>query len=210
MRKLLIAMLLLTSMATQADFRITTTANIYGSLSDTQAIGFKVGGNVYGWGNYEVQETRMLGQALAEVNIFSLGLGVKKEWDGLSLFIEGGYAIMDTQPKTLIQQEVVYTQLVRNHHVVGRPLPVDTPEPYDMSGYSTSYELSNTYVARIGVSYEILKHLDVVLAYRWMTPDEHYELWDEERRYGKYKNGWWQESVGRDLSAVEFGLMYKF
>ena len=108
---------------------------------------------------------------------------------------------MDDTPKVGIRNEIVYTVLVNNHHVQGRPVPVT------LGTHKTSYELDNGFVGKVGVGYQY-KHAKVTLAYRFLSVREHYELWAVARR--ERGGGYWQESHGRDLSAFELGVWYEF
>ena len=181
------------------------TANSYDTLEPSYSYQVKAGNEIYGWASYEDQTVRLLGQGVAESDIYSFGVGFKHEIKRFFGFIEAGYAITSDTDNDTIRDEIVYTTLVRNHHVKGRPVPAGDPgcDP----DARTSYELGNGFIGRVGVGYSI-KALKVTAAYRFMSVDEHYELWSQTNRdAGK---GWWQESRGRDLSAFELGLWWEF
>ena len=174
---------------------------------------------VYGWAGYEGLETRMLGQGVADIEMYTVGIGAEHHWDEFSVFIEGGYAFMDYYGKQNIIDEVVYTHLVTNHNVSEtRPVPAADPtRPYGYGDQDpkyhpdntrSSYDIEDEFIGRIGVGYQISKHLKMTASYRFLTPRERIMISDTEQvaRGG----GWWQESYARDLSSWEMGFFLTF
>ena len=181
------------------------TANAYDTLNPSQSYHFKAGNEVYGWASYEDQTVRLLGQKVSDVALYGVGIGFEYDVKKFSIFGEAGYAILDDQTNPGIADEIVYVVLSNNHGI--RKPPANDPQFDDAS--HTSYELSNGFIGRVGVGYQY-GHIKVTAAYRFLSVVEHYELWNDDVRYGKYRNGHWQESHGSDLSAFELGLWWEF
>lgn len=179
---------------------IGVTANSYDDIKPSYAYHVTAGDEVYGWLSYESPTVRMLGQALSEATMHSAGIGFRYKVKKFSAFLEAGYTVLDNEPNEIIMHEVIYTQLVSNHHVGSRTIPVK-------QDYRTSYDLEDGYMGRVGVGYQH-KHWKITAAYRVLSVREHYELWDEASR--AKGGGWWEESHGRDLSAFELGVHYEF
>jgi len=223
--KILMAMVFLCSSSAFADWSDMEyeiggyTASYEGSTFGTQ---LKIGNEkwpVYVWAGYEGLETRILGQGVSDVDILSVGIGAEHKWGEFSVFINAGYAMMDYSVKQGIVDEIVYTQLV-NHHNTGdeRPVPAADPtRPYGYGGQDTkyhpddartSYEIDDEFIGRIGIGYQVFKHVKLTASYRYLTPKETIKLWDVKQV--ERGGGWWQESNERDLSAWEIGIYATF
>ena len=165
----------------------------------------------YLWGSYETATSRMLGQPVAETAVLGAGLGLRYDInDKIFIFGEVGAAFMTHDIKEFVQQEIVYTDLVKTHAQGHRPPPVDPSkgngQPYDQSYYSTLWDVEPKFIGRIGGGYKITPSLSATFAYRPLFAEETLELWDQEQRDAGL--GWWQETRGKDYSTLEVGIEY--
>ena len=161
--------------------------------------------NVYLWGSYEVPHIKFLGNPVADTDIYGFGLGFRKEVrPGITLFIEGGYAILDESVLDTAE-EMVYTQIVGNHAVEGRKVPVSGAYSGD---YSYSYEIDDAWMGRIGVNLEVMDNVHVTASYRAMKADQEYAIWDEESRAAG--RGYWREDDTYDFGAFEVGIFFRY
>jgi hypothetical protein len=204
MKWLFMAVCLIVACGARADIAAEIGATSVDSKLGAQ---FRIGSTrqpVYLWGSWNNQDLKMLGQSLAEADVYGVGIGVEKKWDDVSGFIEVGYGMVEEEVNEGIRQEIVYTQLLLNHNVANRPIPVTVDRPYGTDTYETSYEIDDGYMARVGVGYQINKYVKVTAAYRMFYAEESYDLYDAERRAaGK---GYWTERDDRNLDAFEIGL----
>ena len=162
---------------------------------------------VYAWAGYEAPRLRMLGQPMADSDIFSAGLGVEKGVaHGVSVFLEGGYSFISLDKNENVVDEVSYSQLAQNHAVGGRVPPVCA---YNPGCYEYSYDVDDGFVARIGAAWALSEHLSVTGAYKWTYLDQEITIFDPERRY-EGDGGYWREDNTADLSAFELGIWYTF
>ena len=157
---------------------------------------------VYLFAGYENPDVKMLGQPLGDASILSVGLGVRQTFSKLTVFAEAGYGHIDLSINQEIQEEIVYTKLVIDHHSQHRSVPVN---PRD---YEHSYEMSDSVLGRVGLSYEVADYLNVTFSYRWMMTKVEYAICDEERR--RTNQGYWRKDSTHDLSALEIGLFFTF
>lgn len=161
---------------------------------------------VYLVGTYDSPRVKMLGQPLAETDIVSLGIGVERELvAGLKVFTEVGYSWLNldvNREPYNVQQEIIYTQLVRNHNVKGRPVPVDFSE-----GYQTSYEADDAVFWRVGLGYQLYDSVSLTASYRVLYVDQAYTLKSNDWAEGQ---GYWREDETYNLSAFEVGINYTF
>ena len=163
--------------------------------------------NAYLWGSYEDTKLRMIGQPIGDGVIIGLGAGYRYEFnDDLYVFGEVGYGQIEQGNRDVIQQEVVYTELVDRHNVHNRPVPLNLTGPYDQDSYETEWELKGGLMAALGVGYRFNDWSAVELAYRPFIVDEHIEVYDEQ--IVANGGGWWQETRSKDLSA--FQVIFKF
>ena len=168
---------------------------------------------VYLTGSYESPKVKMLGQPLADSDIASIGLGFTTELTkDLSLFFEGGYSIPNVSVHSEIEHEVVYTRLVKDHHIANRPIPL-----VDLHDYRTSYSVDNGMFARIGLSYTWQDHFMVTAAYRALHLDQEYTLRVPEGqeqalidKYGAYGEGYWRQDTELNMSSFQLGISLKF
>lgn len=160
---------------------------------------------VYLVAGYDAPRVKMLGQPLAETEIVSLGMGAKRELvSGLTLFTEVGYSWLNLDVNRAphdVQQEIIYTQLVKNHNVSGRPVPVD-PE-----SYQTSYKADDGIFWRLGVGYQLWDSVSLTASYRALLVDQEYSLKASDWSEGQ---GYWREDETYSLSAFEVGVNYTF
>ena len=164
---------------------------------------------LYLFGGWEDPTVRMLGQGIGKAEIFSVGVGAKKELgDGFFVFGEVGYGKIEQEHRLRIQQEVVYTELVGNHNVYKRPVPVTLTGPYDQDSYETSWELDDGILGAIGVGYQFNPHLSLTGAYRPFYVAEYIHMANPgAKEAGK---GYWEEHRSRDLSTFQFHIVYIF
>ena len=162
----------------------------------------------YAFGGFESFTPRLLGQGVADVDLFSVGVGARKSHGDFFGFLELGYGVVDEDPNMLIQQEVVHTALVQRHATPNTPPPVRYTQPYCLDCYRTSYELDGGLFGELGVGYQHTENVSLTASYRAFYVDEHMELWDEENRANG--GGWWQETRSRDLSSFQLRFVYQF
>lgn len=162
----------------------------------------------YAFGGYESFTPRLLGQGVADVDLFTVGVGARKTLGDFFGFFEIGYGVVDEDPKMTIQQEVVHTALVQRHATSNTPPPVNYTQPYCLDCYETSYELDGGLLGEVGIGYRATDQLSLTGSYRAFYVDEHMELWDEENRANG--GGWWQETRSRDLSSVVLRVVWEF
>jgi hypothetical protein len=164
---------------------------------------------VYAWGSYTRKNNYVLGQKLSIVDSPSLGLGVKYNLSPtLRLFGEVGYSFNNQDNRIVPQQEVVYTYLVGRHNVFNRPVPVNLIGPYDQDSYATTYDISNSVVAKLGIEYQVNDWFSVNATYKYDRMEVLFELYDEEQRAGG--GGYWMEDETQDASAVEIQFLVNF
>jgi hypothetical protein len=161
---------------------------------------------VYAVAGFEALDNSLLGQPLGEMDVLSVGLGVKKKWGDVSAFLEVGQAFIDESTRDNIRQEIVYTHLVGNHWQPGRPIPV-TGRVHSPYGYDTTYELEDALFFRLGVRYNLTEHLAVTGAYRALYAEEEMTLKDRPFHDGQ---GYWREDDRLNLSAIEAGIEWNF
>jgi opacity protein-like surface antigen len=180
---------------------------VYEELEQAYGYHLKVGNSIYGFADYEAQASRILGQNVSDLTMYTLGLGAKETFGKLELFFVAGYTYIENENDSIVQQEIIFTELVRNHNVESRPIPVTVPSDYDQDSYETTYEIDGGFMGRVGIAYALTESIKLSGAYKYFTADEHIELYDEGQ---KPNGGWWQESYGRDLSSFEIGISYEF
>ena len=163
---------------------------------------------LYLWGQYEDLSVRILGQGVGDSSIASFGIGARKSFGPYFVFGQIGYGMIDEGANEGIQQEIVYTDLLLNHRVDGRPAPVLLENDYDQSSYDTVWELEDGFLGSLGVGYQ-WNNVGLSVAYRPFYVKEHVELRDEDWRE-LTGGGWWQETRSRDLSSWQFNISYSF
>jgi len=126
----------------------------------------------------------------------------------LSLFGELGHAWHGLDAKPIVQQEVVYTHLVRRHNVHNRPVPVRLTGPYDQDSYETDFTVDNGLIARVGLTWHATRNIKLDLAYRHQPMDTYLAIWDAEQRAAG--GGWWEERDTISASALELRLGWRF
>jgi hypothetical protein len=164
---------------------------------------------MYLWGGYEAFDSRMLGQPLAETDLFSVGLGSRKDVGDFFVFGEIGWGFISSDVNHEVQQEIIYTELVGRHNVEGRPVPVTLLNEYKTSeGYESVWELSDGMMWRVGVGYAPTDSLSYTLSYRPFLVEEHIEIYDQDKKANG--GGWWQETRSKDLSSFELAIRWSF
>ena len=160
--------------------------------------------NVYLWGSYEVPHIKFYGNPVADTDIYGLGVGVRQKFGKFTLFVEAGYAILD---ETVLDtaEEMVYTQIVGNHAVEGRTVPLKGAYP---GQYNFSYEIDDSWMGRIGVDVLVMEHVHVTASYRAMKADQEYAIWDDDSNYPV--SGYWREDATYNFNAFEVGLFFRY
>ena len=164
---------------------------------------------LYAWGQYEDLKVRMLGQPLGKSSITSVGIGARKFFGDFFGFAEVGYGVIDEGAQDIIQQEIIYTELLMRHRVDGRPAPVILTNNYDQDSYDTVWELDNGLLGEVGVGYAPNEHWRFTLSYRPFYVKEHIELEDPDWREAT-GGGYWQETRSRDLSSISLRIGWEF
>ena len=178
-------------------------------------VGFVVRGGlkefpVYLWGSFDDNESGFLGQPFSKNEVMAFGFGARKTWGDFWGVVELGYASIDSSTHLKIQQEVVYTQIVQNHNVYQRPVPVDLTGPYDQESYTTEYELDDDFVAKVGVGYDLSEHWSVTATYRFLRPETYYNIIDTDWQERTGSDGYWEEHTTTNLDAFEIGVLWKY
>jgi hypothetical protein len=165
---------------------------------------------VYAWASVGKGRLYTLGQRVSQGSSVSLGLGLAQPLTPkLSAFAEAGYRFLDYSHSDTIQQEVAFTYLVDRHHVhESRPIPVTVNGPYDQDSYETTFELSDSPLARVGLTWHLTDHLSVDASYRFHRIPLLIEIYDEERRANG--GGWWMEKTHIRNNALEMRLNWEF
>ena len=163
----------------------------------------------YLWGQYEELKTRILGQPVGDTDIVSIGIGARKNLDDFFVFAELGYGFVDEGARETIQQEIIYTDLLRNHRVDGRPAPVYLTNDYDQDSYDTVWELHGGLLGEVGVGYMVSDNLSLTASYRPFYVKEHIELRDPDWM-AENGMGYWQETRSRDFSSISFRVGWEF
>lgn len=160
--------------------------------------------------SYETPSIQMIGQSLGDAKIATAGIGFNfQQTHSLSWFTEIGYAsVIDWESDYGVQQEVIFTELVKKHYVHNHPIPLQLTDFYDQDSYRTSYSLGGGPFGRVGVHWDITEHINARLSYRYLMVDESYDMWDEELR--ARGRGWWQDRTNLDLSAWSFTIGANF
>lgn len=165
--------------------------------------------NYYAFTAYEDTTLRLLGQPIGDGEIFSVGVGYKHPLsERFYLFGEVGYGVVQENARDIIQQEIVYTEVVGRHHRPFRPLPVYPQNGYDQDSYETLWTLDDGFLGAFGLGYNAKNGFGMTLAYRPFYVKERMELWDEEQRANG--GGWWQESRSKNLSAIQASVSWSF
>jgi hypothetical protein len=155
-----------------------------------------------GWDQPKV---KVLGQPIADTNIYTFGLGTWYEVGSVSLFVESGLALVDPEIDSGVQQEVVYTYLVGRHNVEGRPVPVDVVNGNE--GYTSSYEVDDAPFLRIGAQWQVFEHVAVSASYRFLEADT--EMFIKRSGWEEGK-GYWREDNTANFGAAEVVLWVTF
>ena len=200
MRYLLLGLLLATTAHAEwePDVQVGVGVGAYsGDAGTTEVFRIAVGDPVYIMASYEKPEMKMVGQPLGEVDMLTFGMGVRKTWGDVSVFLEGGYTVVDASINDEIMHEAVWTEIVKTHDV-GRPWGI----PVDVRNYEAGYNIDNAISMRIGVGVEVMEHFEVAFGYKFIYAKEEYNIYDE--------NAEWREDGTRNLGSAEITLIYKF
>ena len=186
-----------------------------GDVRKDSPVGFQVRGGlkewpVYLWGSMDNNETGFLGQPFSKNDVLAFGLGARKSIGDFWVFGELGYASVDSSTHLKIQQEVVYTEIVRNHNVYQRPVPVDLTGPYDQVSYTTEYTIDDDYMARVGLGWDLGDHFGVTLAYRFFRPETYYNIIDTDWQERTGSEGYWEENSTTNLDTFELGILWRY
>ena len=166
---------------------------------------------VYAWGRSDKRNFSILGQRVG-VNgtpITAFGVGTNYEIGEGSFFFEAGWAMIDFEEDKRVQREVIYSTLVGNHNV-----SASTPIPFPSCGYNDHTAVTcnrvddltyaDGFTARIGIDYQVFKHIKVYAAYNFFESERHMEMGEPERI--KNNTGYWEENDTVDLSTFEIGI----
>ena len=195
----------------QWDVALGASQSIY---TDGSASEWSFGGRVahkevpmYLWAGYEAPTVKILGQPMADADLFSLGLGATRELvEGFSVFMEAGYTFTDISTNESVVDEVAYTWLV-NRHGAGGNRNVPVPCAYNPGCYESSYTVDDGLTARIGAEWALSEHISVTGAYKWTYLDQEMFIKKINLEEGA---GYWREDETLDLSAFEVGVWYRF
>lgn len=202
MRNWLLSGLLLAS-ASQADIAIGPVHGVFDSNRIESETGIQVrlsANDTYMWASYEKPHVQLMGQNLGAIRLIGSGVGAQlelnKDWN---FFAEVGYFWSDESTTELIRDEAVEAKLKQDF---GKP-------PFKAD--NTSYFVKNSYGGRVGVSYEVSKHIKTSIAYRVLALDEGYDLWKGPLENRSLECGcWWQERHSLNMNAFEIGLFATF
>jgi hypothetical protein len=192
---------------------------VYDNSKTEPSVRFRLGTHdqpFYLFAGYDSNEHRLLGQPLGNFEILSGGFGVYHTFDKVRVFAELGYGEVDVSVKQFVQDEIIPTKLEARHTTPSTPPPADRPlregnfQGLPANDSYTSYEIDGGFLGRVGVEWQVLKHVRVSASYRYMTGEEHYEWWDDSKRFGEHFQGWWQDTNAVDLSAWEAGIVVNF
>jgi opacity protein-like surface antigen len=184
----------------ELDYRETVGVSL--SLGSTEA-------PLYGWGSLSKGKHYILGQPTSSAYTAGLGLGYQYDFnDTFYVKLEAGVGYPHIDSNKSIQQEAVYTYLVRRHNVPSRPIPVNPLYPYDQESYETTWELDYGFMGRVGLGINATESWRVELSYKYFNPKGLLEIYDQELRDAG--GGWWQEYASVNMNAVEFGIRYEF
>ena len=161
--------------------------------------------NVYLWAGYEAPEIKFYGNPVADTDIYGFGVGFRQKVGAVTLFIEAGYGVVDEDLGNCCSEEMVYTQIVGNHAVEGRTVPLKGAYSGD---YNYSYEIDDAWMGRVGVDMEVMEHVHVTASYRAMKADQEYAVWDDDSNYPE--SGYWREDTPYDFGAFEVGIMIRY
>lgn len=158
---------------------------------------------IYATVGWDQPRVKMLGQPVADTEIFSFGFGAKKAFGDLSLFTEAGWAWVDPDINKDVREEIVYTQLLLNHNVEGRSPPFGSR----MSEYQTSYKMDDAPFLRVGIDYRVHEHAKVFASYRVLYSPTEMTARSSDWQEGQ---GYWREDETYNLSAFEVGVLLTF
>lgn len=162
----------------------------------------------YAFGTYEAMSFRMIGQEHGTGSLTTVGVGARYTFmPQLQGFVEAGMGIVDYSPKAAIVDEVAFTQLMR-HNVDFRPVPFGTCHDAPLCNRGSKLEVDDEVVFRFGLKWEPIKHVNVLLGYRFMQAPVYYAVFDLDR-YAE-KRGWWEEHTKLNMGAVEFSIGYSW
>ena len=164
---------------------------------------------VYLWGDHlDNYRLSMIGQNIGELSMGSAGVGFEYKISELSLFVEVGYADIDTEVYQSTLDEIPYSYLVGRHSAGDKTIPVDfCYEEGNCHNKENSFD-SSAIVSRFGLSFELYRHISVMAAYKYAKVDQYIAIWDGNAR--DEGRGYWEEKLEYDLSAFEIGIIAKW
>ena len=139
----------------------------------------------YMWATEEQTEPKLFGQSMGNLKSLSWGGGVGQEFGKWTMFMEAGTSDFDFEQNDLVVHEMVRTVMYKNHGYEGRYHPGrnsngKTPHPGHKNVYDwdsdQSYEIFDPIVAKLGVSFEPVKHVVFTAAYRISVADTEMNL----------------------------------
>jgi hypothetical protein len=194
----------MSSLLTAAAFSVALGQSIYTDNDSSTDLNVAIRAgveNVYFVAGWEQPKLKVLGQPVADSDMYTFGLGARKRVDLFSFFLEAGVLWTDEEPQSHIVHEVIYTHLVGNHDVHGRTVPVD-PRNYD-----ATYELDDGLFMRVGVGYHFSDNVAVTASYRASQVDTEVTIRDRDWTEGQ---GYWREDTTTDLGAFEVAIRWEF
>lgn len=164
---------------------------------------------VYLWADrLENMKTSLLGQVTGEITLTSFGVGLEHVMDKLAFFVEAGYSDVDSKIFAQTLHEVPYSYLVGRHSAGDKTIPVSfCYDEGNCHNKEHSYD-DSAFLGRVGLSFDVHKHIKVMAAYKYAKVDQYIAIWDGNAR--KDGRGYWEEHLKYDLSAFEIGLIAKW
>lgn len=190
--------------AVSAQIDLSTVHGTYDSerLKSDWGYQIRAGQSMYVWGSYETPALQLVGQNLNSLKLWGIGIGYRHVWDRIQVFGEFGYFDPSISPDDNIRDEAVWRQLRNDHGET------------DWHPTHTVYDLQHGYGGRLGISYEIAKHLIVSVAYRFLSLNESLDACGGSDPTCAYPvesgNGHWQNRQTLKLGTIEAGIGIRF
>lgn len=200
--RFLFAVLLLLPLTVKAESPFNVTVglhqNVYFSdkLEAGPGISIKAGKGLYLWGSYEKTLLRFGGQESVDITLGGLGAGAKKDFEHVSLWIEGGWF----QPMHVITRGEAYQEgaYIEMNQIVAPFRESWLNYEYDLNGgiggavgLTLHYDLSTSWRVGLSTSYRYLRLGEWIVGHNGTVGPEIYH---------------WQIYQERDFSAFQVGL----
>ncbi len=206
MKKLLLAILLSSSIANAAELSVDTLLEQGNTVSDGIQLSVKTGGTYYGWGTYSRHNEVRATQDIGKTQNYALGLGVRSD-NGWFLELGATYIHHDTNER-IAKEAIWYTFQ-----------PIFGPPPFSSSFMDVdySYHSNTTYVVKIGKNIEFTEHFGVKVAYIFSSVRTTFAIWNPTLNGGPNWDSLnddcgciWVGSDKTKLNALEVGFKYKY